>query len=107
MVYDSTLYIVSVSSIFIRNSMMGQKKQWLAQFLKTTILHVLSQVACMFLYLIFLSLLKNIENVLFFQEEQEVVTKQLRKNMAYKANPVPTFYYEPPPQKPPLKKVWK
>ncbi|VVA93944.1 unnamed protein product [Arabis nemorensis] len=38
------------------------------------------------------------------EEEQELVTKQLRKNMAYKANPVPNFYYEAPPPKLPLKK---
>ncbi|CAN7009072.1 hypothetical protein IGI04_011217 [Brassica rapa subsp. trilocularis] len=44
------------------------------------------------------------ENEKRLKEEQEVVTKQLRKNMVYKANPVPNFYYEAPPQKLPLKK---
>ena len=45
--------------------------------------------------------------IIVIQEEQEVVTKQLRKNMVYKANPVPNFYYEAPPPKLPLKKVCK
>ncbi|CAN6817029.1 unnamed protein product [Brassica oleracea] len=44
------------------------------------------------------------ENEKRLKEEQEVVTKQLRKNMVYKANPVPNFYYETPPPKLPLKK---
>ncbi|KAG2295372.1 hypothetical protein Bca52824_042041 [Brassica carinata] len=44
------------------------------------------------------------ENEKRLKEEQEVVTKQLRKNMVYKANPVPNFYYEAPPPKLPLKK---
>ncbi|CAN8241616.1 unnamed protein product [Cochlearia groenlandica] len=44
------------------------------------------------------------ENEKRLKEEQEVVTKQIRKNMSYKANPVPNFYYEAPPPKLPLKK---
>ncbi|CAH8306101.1 unnamed protein product [Eruca vesicaria subsp. sativa] len=39
------------------------------------------------------------------KEEQEAALKKLRKNLKFKAKPVPNFYYESPPARPELKKV--
>lgn len=39
------------------------------------------------------------------KEEEEATIKQLRKNMVFRANPVPNFYYEKPPPKKEPKKV--
>ncbi|CAI0433945.1 unnamed protein product [Linum tenue] len=39
------------------------------------------------------------------KEEQQAAIRQMRKNMVFRANPVPNFYYEPPPPKTELKKL--
>ncbi|KAL2942604.1 Protein WVD2-like 2 [Bienertia sinuspersici] len=39
------------------------------------------------------------------KEDEAAAIKQLRKNMMFRANPVPNFYYEKPPPKKELKKL--
>ncbi|EPS60881.1 hypothetical protein M569_13920, partial [Genlisea aurea] len=39
------------------------------------------------------------------KEEEQAAIKLMRKNMSYKANPVPSFYREGPPPKVELKKL--